>query len=275
MRPSLSVRIAESADRKDVAAVPIETLAPLAKELGYQGLSMRASVLSVDSPPERVAEVKALLDRLGLEVSMVTGDLALAANTGVDATNMVRNVTPYLDLAEKLDAKLLRVMLRSVGDIPRAQRAADEATERGMKLAHQMHWGTLFETVDDALTTVQLINRPNGFGVTYEPANLLLCGGDWGPEAIKHLGPHIVNAYFQNIVLDEQSPTTWPSFRRGAVRYRYVPFADASGIDIRIIVATLKEIGYDGWFSVHQPLQPGQTAEEAAREAADALLPLL
>ena len=275
MRPSLSVRIAESADRKDVAAVPIESLAPLAKELGYQGICMRASVLSTDSPPARVAEVKRLLDDLGLDVSMVTGDLALAANTGVDATNMVRNVRPYLDLAERLNARLLRVMLRSPADIPWAQRAADAAAERGMRLAHQMHWGTLFETVEDALTTVQLVNRPRGFGITYEPANLLLCGDDWGPEAIKRLAPHVVNVYFQNITLDPDSPTTWPTFRRGPVCYRYVAFDDPRGTDPRVVVGALKEVGYDGWFTVHQPLQDGQSVEAAAREAADALKPLL
>ena len=275
MRASLSVRIAESADRKDVAAVPIETLAPLAKELGYQGICMRASVLSIGSPSERVFEVKRLLDELGLDVSMVTGDLALAANTGLDATNMVRDVTPYLDLAERLDARLLRVMLRSPADIPWAQRAADAAAERGMRLAHQMHWGTLFETVEDALTTVQLVNRPRGFGVTYEPANLLLCGDDWGPEAIERLAPHIVNVYFQNIALDPESATTWPTFRRGPVRYRYVAFNDPSGTDVRVVVDALKTIGYDGWFTVHQPLQAGQTVADAAREAANALKPLL
>jgi sugar phosphate isomerase/epimerase len=222
-----------------------------------------------------VAEVKRLLDRNDLAVSMVTGDLALAANTGVDATNMVRNVTPYLDLAERLQARLLRVMLRSTGDIKYAQRAADEAAERSMTLAHQMHWGTLCETVEDALATVELINRPRGFGLTYEPANLLLCGDDWGPDAIRRLGPHTVNVYFQNIMLDPASPTTWPSFRRGPVHYRYVPFADPSGVDVRVVVATLKEIGYDGWFTVHQPLQPGQTVQEAAAEAASALKPLI
>ena len=56
------------------------TLAPLAREVGFQGLSMRASVVSVDSPPERVAAVRRLLDETGLAVSMVTGDVALAAN---------------------------------------------------------------------------------------------------------------------------------------------------------------------------------------------------
>ena len=71
MKLSLSVRIAELENRKDHAFMPIEQLAPLAREVGFQGLSMRASVVSVDSPPERVAEVRRILDETGLAVSMV------------------------------------------------------------------------------------------------------------------------------------------------------------------------------------------------------------
>ena len=58
MKLSLSVRIAESPKRKDVAAVPVEDLAPMARRAGFQGLSMRASVVSIDSPPARVAAVR-------------------------------------------------------------------------------------------------------------------------------------------------------------------------------------------------------------------------
>lgn len=270
MKLSLSVRIGEYADRKDVTAMPIEQLAPLARECGFEGVCMRASVLSIESSDQRIAEVKRLLDANGLAVSMVTGDTAIAANTGPDAAAPQRNITPYLDLTEKLGAKLHRVMMRSPADIPWTQRAADEAAERGIVLAHQMHWGTLFETVDDALETIKLVNRPKGFGVTFEPANLLLCGDVHGREAIERLAPHIVNAYFQNIALDESSPTTWPSFRRGPVRYRYVAMDDKSGCNLEEIIQTLKQVGYDGWFTVHQPLQPGQTVEQAVRESAAA-----
>ena len=72
MKLSLSVRVAESAKRKDVADLPIEALAPLAKAAGFQALSMRASVVSVTSPPARVQAVKQVLAREGLTVSMVT-----------------------------------------------------------------------------------------------------------------------------------------------------------------------------------------------------------
>src|SRR5689334_3318090 len=112
MKLALSVRIAELEGRKDHAFLPIEQLAPLASTAGFVGLSMRASVVSVDSPPERVAQVRRLLDDLGLGVSMITGDVALAANTPT-ADRILREPAPYLALAEALGCDLLRVMIRS------------------------------------------------------------------------------------------------------------------------------------------------------------------
>ena len=150
MQLSLSVRIAESPKRKDVAAVPVETVAGLAKAAGFAGLSMRASVVSIETLAARRDQIRARLDGLGLRVSMVTGDLPLAINNS-DATGALRNIVPYLDLAEALGSGLVRVMMHDETDIPDAQRAADLAAARGISLSHQMHWGSLFETVDGAL----------------------------------------------------------------------------------------------------------------------------
>ncbi|MDH3702440.1 MAG: sugar phosphate isomerase/epimerase [Alphaproteobacteria bacterium] len=273
MKLSLSVRIAESPKRKDVAAVPIDVLAPRAAALGIDGLSMRASVVSVDSPPERVAGVKRLLDRHGLAVSLVTGDVALAANTA-DATTALRNITPYLDLAEALGSRLIRVMAHDVEDVGRMRRAADMAAERGLAIAHQTHWGTLCETVDLALDVVAAVGREN-FGVTFDPANIMACGGDYGPDAVRRLAPHLFNVFFQNVRLDPGSPIAFPSRRMGVVGVRYVPLDDAGGVDVLPIVETLRAVGYDGWFTVHQPLREGQSVDDAMAEAAGFFRPLI
>ena len=273
MKLALSVRIAEPPKRKDVAAVPIETLAPLAKRAGFSGVSMRASVVGVGSPPARVREVRSLLDRLGLAVSMVTGDLALAINDAA-ATDAVRDITPYLDLAHALGCDLVRVMMHAAADVALAQRAADIAAERGMRLSHQTHWGSLFETVDGALDVLARVDRRN-FGVTYEPANLLACADDYGPAAIERLAPYVFNVYFQNVRLDPASPTAFATRCRGAVPVRFLPIADRSGIDPAPLVDALKRAGYDGWVSIHQPLVGTQTVEAAVAEAADLFLPLI
>lgn len=273
MRLALSVRIAEAPRAKDRIAVPFEALAAQAAAAGFEALSMRASVLSVASPARRIAEVRRCLDGLGLGVSMVTGDLALAANDG-GATRALREIGPYLDLAEALGARLVRVMLHGAADIAPARRAADLAARRGITLCQQTHWGTLFETVDQALATLAAIDRPN-FALTYEPANLLACGGPWGAAAIRRLGPHLANVYFQNLCLDDASPTRFQSHHAGSVGVRFLALDDACGIDAAPLVGALGGIGYAGWLTVHQPLLAGQTVAGAIAGAAAHFRPLI
>ena len=66
---------------------------------------------------------------------MVTGDIGLAVNND-KAQMALRNITPYLDLAEATGSRLVRVMMKTDSDIIWAQSAADEAAERGITLAH-------------------------------------------------------------------------------------------------------------------------------------------
>ena len=70
---------------------------------------------------------------------MVTGDFAVPEN-GDDGPSCLRNITPHLDLAAALQCGLIRVCIKEPGDIPFAQRAADEAMERGVRLAGD--WST-------------------------------------------------------------------------------------------------------------------------------------
>lgn len=273
MQLSLSVRIAESPKRKDVAAVPVEKVAKLTAAAGFGGLSMRASVVHVDSPTAQVDAVRDTLLRHGLRVSMVTGDLPLAINNA-EGTGALRNISPYLNLAEALDCDLVRVMMHCESDIDDARRAADIAAERGIRLSHQMHWGSMFETVDGALDMLTRIGRLN-FGVTYEPANMLACGEDYGADAIGRLAPHIFNVYFQNICLDPASPVTFATRRRGIVPVRFIPLDDLSGIDPRPLLAAFEAVGYDGWISIHQPLLGDESVEGAIDNAATLFLPLI
>ena len=129
MKHSLSCRITESSQRKDVDAMPIDELAPLAAEARFVGLSMRASAVSVDTPKPRIHEIRALLDRYGLSASMVMGNVPLAANSP-DAPSCLRNITPHLELPKILGITLVRVMIQAAADIPFVQRAADEAGEQ-------------------------------------------------------------------------------------------------------------------------------------------------
>ena len=173
MKLSLSVRVGEKYTNKREAAISLAKLADIAGAAGYHAICMRPSQIGIHSRREEVVLKARLLRQRGLRVSMVTGDFAIPENTD-EGPHALRNIEPYLDLAEALDCHLVRVALRKDEDIVWAQRAADTAKERGITLTHQCHNRSLFERIDETLDVLRRIGRVN-FGLTYEPANLECC----------------------------------------------------------------------------------------------------
>ncbi len=264
MKLCLSVRIGEKFFAKREAAVSLAELADIAVTSGYHALCMRASQLSIQTPrAELIGHVNMLCER-GLSVSMVTGDFPIPENTD-EGPQALRRIGPYLDLAEILGADIVRVALRKDEDIPWAQRAADEANERGIRLAHQCHTKSLFETIDGTLDVLRRIGRSN-FGLTYEPANLELCGEPYGRETIKRLAPHIINVYLQNHRIHPEGQSRILTWRRGEIRFDQIPMWEPGGIDFPSVTGALAEIGYDDHVTMHQA-SLGKPQEDAANSA--------
>ena len=251
MELSLSVRVAEKFLAKREANMTLEKLADLAVQHGYDALCMRASHVGVHSPPEAVAAARTMLAERRLPVSMLTGDFPIPENSDDEGPLALRNIAPYLDLAEQLSAPLLRVCIKTEEDLKWARHACDEAAERGLELAHQCHTRSLFEEVARALATIASIDRPN-FGLIYEPANLELCGQDYGPDTIRRFAPHIFNVYLQTHVIGPDGDSALETWCRGEVRFRQVPIWTDQGIDFAPIIAALGEVDYRGHITIHQ-----------------------
>lgn len=273
MKLALSVRVAEAFDDKRRATASLDDLARIAGGNGYAALCMRASQLGTHTPPAEVRRARQTLDAAGLAVSMVTGDFPIPENDDRRGPEALRAIGPYLDLAEALGADLLRVCMKSNDDIPYARRAADQAAERGLRLAHQSHTRSLFEEVDRSLEVLAAIDRPN-FGLIYEPANLDHCGQDYGPPAIGRLAPHVFNVYLQNHRIHRRGASTMNTWCRGPVAFDQVPMWEEGGLPFGAILAALADAGYDGFVTVHQAFAGlsgpglGGPAEAAARSAA-------
>ena len=267
MKLSLSVRVAESFSDKTRATLSLERLADLAVEHGYAALCMRASQVGIHAPADLARAAAEQIRRRGLAVSMVTGDFPIPQNND-ESPAALRNITPYLDLAAALDADLLRISMKSALDIPHAQRAADEATERGMRLAHQCHTRSLFEQVDLALEVVRRVGRRN-FGIIYEPANLETCREEYGAATIRRLAPWMFNVYLQNQRAAADGPETADTWARGPFRFHHVPMWDPRGRDFAAVLTALEQISYDGYVTIHQAFAGlNGAAEAAARSAA-------
>lgn len=267
MRLSLSVRIAEGFLSKEEAIMNLEALATLASTAGYDAICMRASQVGVHSSPDQIDNAAHVLRSNELDCSMVTGDFDVVYNNDA-GPNCLRDISPYLDLADRLGAPMIRVAMKTDDDIPWAQRAADEAAERQIQLVHQCHTLSLFETVDSIVKTLERIDRDN-FGLIYEPANLEICGEPiYDNRALERLSPWIFNVYFQNQCLKPDGDITLETRCRGPVAFDIVQIHDSDGIDFAAVFDGLHRIDYDGTITVHQSAPDGTSPQDSASKSA-------
>ncbi len=268
MKLSLSVRIAES-DCKTRLSVPVQELLRLAAAEGYSAVCMRASAGGIHSPVAQLQETAAAIRSFGLTVSMVTADFDVPLNND-QGPDSLRNIDPSLDVAEIFGASLVRVCLKSQDDIPYAQQAADRAALRGIRLAHQCHTTTLFETVDQCVNTLKAIDRPN-FGIIYEPANLMLCGQSYGTETLRRLQPWLVNVYVQNHRLAADGPVSLETWCLGERTFHHLPIWESGGVNFPEVIKGLEDIGYTGFITIHQAYGSLMGPTEAAVQTAACL----
>ena len=194
---------------------------------------------------------------------MVTGDFDIPVNN--DRAQMaLRDITPHLDLAENLGSDLIRIGMKAATDIEWARAASDEAAERGIRLAHQSHTCTLFETVETSVEVLRQVDRPN-FGVIYEPANLLVCGQEFGKATLETLKPWLMNVYLQNMHVHAAGRQVIETWINGPVKFDLVPFGHPMGLDYRPILESLSLLGYEGYVTVHHNVADGMDIEEGAR----------
>ncbi len=246
---SLSVRIVEAACKTKLN-LPFEDLVSIAADTGYDAVCMRASAGGVQTPLDELRRMRAIVETKGLHVSMVTADFDVPLNNANGPTSL-RDIGPSLDVAEALGCNLIRVCLKKDADIPHAREAAKRAADRGIRLAHQCHTTSIFEQVKQILANFEAIDEPN-FGLIYEPANLMLCGEDYGPSTIARLAPHIMNVYIQNHRLDPGGPITLPTYCHGDVHFHHLPIWETNGVDTTTLFEGLKEIDWEGYFTIHQ-----------------------
>jgi sugar phosphate isomerase/epimerase len=261
MQLSLSGRIVEGEHVKTDASLDFDGFADLAARVGFQAVCVRSTHLNNETPLARVREMRAYLESRGLVASMAVLERRVASQgAAADVGATLRNITPTLERAAAIGADLIRVGIKTEEDIVWAQRAADEAREFGIRLAHQNHTKTPFETVADCVEMFAHINRPN-FGLIAEPANFMLCNDDYGPEALQPLAPHIFNVYVQNLRVSESGESSIET-NHGTVRYDRLVIGDSDGVDLPYFCEGLKAIGYEGFVTSNQPSIAGESTQD-------------
>ena len=266
---SLSVRVAEDFFNKEKTSMTLDQLIALARTNRFDALCMRASQGGVQTPAGTLKEMRRKIDAAGLRVSMVTGDFAVPSNND-QGPALLRNIGPYLDLAETFGADLIRVCMKKEEDIAAAQRASDEARERKIRLAHQSHCASLFETVENSVRVLKAVGRPN-FGIIYEPANWMIAGEDYGVATLRKLRPYLFNVYVQNHRLNPNGSAAVVTWRKGKVPLDHIGIWEKGGVDYDAVAAGLRDVGYRGYVTVHQAFGDVMPVEDAVRRSREHL----
>src|SRR5258705_7945790 len=111
MKLSITVRIAEAPGSNQKTVMGFDEVIGVAKKIGYEAVDMRASQAGIQTPKERLREMRKALDKSGIKVSCITGDFDVPSNND-KAPDGLRNIAPYLDLTEILGADLIRVGMK-------------------------------------------------------------------------------------------------------------------------------------------------------------------
>jgi sugar phosphate isomerase/epimerase len=275
MQLSLSVRVAEDFFNKEKSLMTLDQLIGMARKYRFQALCMRASQAGVQSSPGVLKEAKRKISAAGLKVSMVTTNFAVPGNND-QGPELLRNIAPHLDIAEAFGADLIRVCMKKEEDIAAAQRASDQARERKVRLAHQSHFASLFETVDNSLRVLKAVGRPN-FGIIYEPANWLVTGQNYGRETLRQLQPWLFNVYVQNHRLSPDGKAALVTWNRGRVPLDHIGIWERGGVNYHEVAEGLREMKYTGYVTIHQAFGDVMPIEDAVRRSRDylgSILPL-
>ena len=266
MTVSLSCRMVEERNSRP-SPMPYEAFLALTKGAGYDAICLRASQGGIYTPLERLYEMSRLTKEAGLKVSMVTPDFPVPANTA-QAADCLRHITPYLDVAEIFGSDMIRVGMKKDDDIVWAQRAADEAKERKVRLVHHGELHTMFATFDESMRTLKAVKRSN-FGYVHDEAQWMVntrgYRADQIGQRIRAIAPWLWNVYVKNQHADKAGCECGgdPELK----------LSDPAGVDFGRMFDSLYAIHYSGPITVHAVSAPFANQQEAAAECSRYLRP--
>ena len=240
----------------------LEAFLKFARACGYDGVEIRYPQLPLETPSAKLDETAALLKTLGLAWSF-------GAVEGIAGEAAFERAVRMLEVHRRCGCRFTRFTVSRPDDIAWAQRFADEAARRGLRLITQLHNGTLTDNVPHTLETLERIGRPN-VGLAYEANHLRFDGNEQYAEAIRPLRDCIFSVSIQNFrPAADADPAAMRVQVNGRDYLRALP-GDPEGLDFPKIFRVLREVGFDGFATVMADVAPGMDPREVARRYQDA-----
>src|SRR5579872_4317136 len=152
---SLSGRISEPiGDVPNLKPLTYDEFLHIAKSTGYDAICIRPLQCDISTPLEQMVEMARKTRETGLKVSMVTCDNDQPPNNDC-APFALLNITPRLNMAEIFGTKLIRCQIKRPEHLGWAQRACDEAKERGFSFVNLSLPAFLFSILKDPIAPLK------------------------------------------------------------------------------------------------------------------------
>jgi len=245
MKLSLSGRILQGAPEMSTP-----NFIRLARDTGFDLVELRANQVPLESTDAELVELRQTLDDAGIGVSMIVVGNADQA-------------TSWVGVARALGA----THLRANGTVETLAAAAD-ALPDDLRLVFQMHSGSPFENVADAVDSLAQI-QSDRFGLMPEPANLLFAGETWHDDLFVPLKGRIYGCNAQSIALDEKSDSVVAMNDGRKVPYSRCAWPENDALGFPAFISALRAVGYDGFINFIDPSYPGMSVFDWAKKTAD------
>ena len=255
MRLSLSGFLFE--DRYASQSVTFAEFCGIAQSSGYDGVELRGTQVSPESPPHERREVLRVAQAHGLPVTCLTAR-GLPAS-GPERDDFFRR---YLDLCRDLECGLLKIG----GDTAWLRDAAEKAKSHGVTLATNNHAGGVLETVEGTRRYLQEIGHPD-FGLLYDALHLSVTGEDYLRCIPEFAG------VTRNILIHssrEAKDGEKVALEKNGRRWTSPCLPDEPGVqDWPAVFGTFRRLGYDGLITVIESGWPQEQRPDVAKQCAE------
>ena len=255
LKLALSGRLFE---REYTDNIPMREFAEIASGTGYQGVELRRTQVSLETPGAQVKESAGILKDHGLEVVCMTP-------RGYPVLDDEDLFIRYLELAGEFECRLVK-MGDDGGAPEKTRRCAEIARRHGIRIGLNNHIGTeekpnCTETIDRTVQHLKRVDHPN-FGILFDVCHLFISGSDYGPEAIEKIKDRIFYVLFQYVVETGVEDAELVFHGRG---FETAVIGEPNGPDFNKVFEGLKQSDYNGYLGVIAPMRESEAPQETAR----------
>ncbi len=260
----------------DSFLLPFEQSLEKAVEVGAQGIQLYVvnGEMKYDTfDDEKVAHVRGLLDKYGLEISAICGDFGGHGFEREDENQWkVPASKAVADLAVRLGTKVVTthigVVPENKDDISKADTQCQayknmvSACREIGEYAYSKGVTFAIETGPEPASRLKAFLddvNSKGFGVNMDPANLVMCAGDDPVKAVYTLGDYIVHTHAKDgkgFIIDPR--TVYTFFAEGGIEdlrlsdyFLEVPLGEGN-VPFDEYLKALEDIGFKGYLTIER-----------------------